>query len=180
MSKKSISLKKRVLLYLTFCILIPSTVIGILSITVLYYIYIRIQINKPTVGLTVDAIIEDKEGNVVLIKRKYPPFQNYYALPGGFIKEGEKPVDAVIREVKEETNLDIKIIKKIGVFDKEERDPRGRVISTAFLCQIIGDTSNMKSGTDSAGVDLIPRNKIKMLDLAFDHREILEDADIID
>jgi len=51
--------------------------------------------------------------------------------------------------------------------------------STAFLCQITGDTSSMESGTDSAGVELIPKNRIKTLDLAFDHREIIEEANIL-
>ena len=87
---------------------------------------------------------------------------------------------AIKREVKEETNLNIEIVKKVGVFDEEERDPRGRIISTAFKCRIIGNTSRMQSGTDSAGVELIPKIKIAALDLAFDHRDILKDADIID
>lgn len=159
--------------------LIGIIIIGILSITVLYYIYIRIQLNKPTVGLTVDAIIEDKEGKVVLIKRKYPPFQNYYALPGGFIKEGEKPVDAVIREVKEETNLDIKIEHKIGVYTEEGRDPRGSVHTTAYKCRIIGDISKMKGGDDSKAAELISIDELKNIELAFDHKKILGDANLL-
>ena len=155
-------------------------ILGILILTIGYYIYSKIKIIETEVGKTVDAVIEDERGNVVLIKRKYPPFKDYYALPGGFIEKGETPKKAIKREVKEETNLNIEIIKKIGVFDKEGRDPRGKVISTAFKCRIIGDTSQMQSGTDSAGVDLIPKVKIATLDLAFDHREILKDADIIE
>ncbi len=159
--------------------LIGIIIIGILSLTILYYIYIRIQLKKPTVGLTVDAIIQDKEGNVVLIKRKYPPFQNYYALPGGFIKEGEKPVDAVIREVKEETNLNIKIEYKIGVYTEEGRDPRGSVHTTAYKCRIIGDVSNMKGGDDSKAAELIPIDELKNIELAFDHKKILGDANLL-
>ncbi|MFX0048580.1 MAG: NUDIX domain-containing protein [Candidatus Hermodarchaeota archaeon] len=152
---------------------------GILAITICYYIYMRIQLRKPIVGLTVDAIIEDQKGNVVLIKRKYPPFQNYYALPGGFIKEGEKPVEALIREVKEETNLDIKIESKIGVYTKEGRDPRGSVHTTAYKCRIIGDLSNLRGGDDSKTAELIPIDKLNKIELAFDHRKILNDAIII-
>jgi len=123
--------------------LIGIIIIGILTLTIFYYIYIRIQLKKPDVGLTVDAIIEDQKGNVVLITRKYPPFQNYYALPGGFIKKGEKPVKAVIREIKEETNLDVKVEYQIGVYTEEGRDPRGNIHTTAYKCRIIGDTSDM-------------------------------------
>ncbi len=165
-----------VLLHISIFIII----LGILVLTIGYYIYSKIKIIETEVGKTVDAVIEDDRGNVVLIKRKYPPFKDYYALPGGFIEKGETPKQAVIREVKEETNLTIEILKKIGIFDEEGRDPRGKIISTAFKCRIIGDTSQMQSGTDSASVELIPKEKIATLDLAFDHRDILKDADIIE
>jgi 8-oxo-dGTP diphosphatase len=159
--------------------LIGTIIIGILVVTIFYYIYIKIQINKPTVGLTVDAIIEDQEGNIVLIKRKYPPFQNYYALPGGFIKEGEKPVDAVIREVKEETNLDIKVESKIGIYTEEGRDPRGNVHTTAYKCRIIGGVSDLRGGDDSKDAELISIPELQNIELAFDHKKILSDANLI-
>ena len=158
--------------------LIGIIIIAILAVTIIYYIYIRIQLKKPTVGLTVDAVIEDLKGNVVLIKRKYPPFQNYYALPGGFIKEGEKPIEAVIREVKEETNLDIKIEYKIGVYTEEGRDPRGSVHTTAYKCRIIGDFSKIRGGDDSKDAELIPISELKNIELAFDHKKILNDANL--
>ena len=161
-------------------IFIFTIITGILTLTVGYYLYSKFKIMKTEVGKTVDAVIEDGRGNVVLIKRKYPPFKDFHALPGGFIEKGETPKQAVKREIKEETNLNIKIIKKIGVFDKEGRDPRGKVISTAYKCRIIGDISQMESGTDSAGVELIPKEKIATLDLAFDHRDILKEAGIFD
>lgn len=154
-------------------------IIAILSLTIIYYIYIRIQLKKSDVSLTVDAIIEDQKGNVVLIKRKYPPFQNYFALPGGFIKEGEKPTAALIREVKEETNLDVKIESKVGVYKKEGRDPRGNVHTTAYKCRVIGDFSGMRGGDDSKKTELIPINQLKTIDLAFDHKEILCDAKLV-
>ncbi len=152
---------------------------AILSLTILYYVYTRIQLKKSDVSLTVDAIIEDQKGNVVLIKRKYPPFRNYFALPGGFIKEGEKPSEAIIREVKEETNLDIKVESKIGVYNKEGRDPRGNVHTTAYKCRIIGETSDMRGGDDAKNAELIPIDQLKTIELAFDHKEILRDAKLI-
>jgi 8-oxo-dGTP diphosphatase len=159
--------------------LIGIIIIGILSLTIFYYIYIRIQLKLPDVGLAIDAIIEDQKGNVVLIKRKYPPFQNYFALPGGFINKGEKPIEAVIREVKEETNLDVKVEYKIGVYDKIGRDPRGNIHSTAYKCRIIGDTTDMKGGDDSKKAELIPIEQLKTVELAFDHKEILRDAKLL-
>ena len=164
-----------VLLHISIFIIL----IGILIITIGYFIYSKFKIKESQIGKAVDAVIEDERGNILLIKRKYPPFKDFYALPGGFIEKGETPKQTIIREVKEETNLDIEVIKKIGVFDKEGRDPRGKVISTAFKCRIISDPSKMMSGTDSTGVELISKERIKQLDLAFDHRDILKDAGVL-
>lgn len=159
--------------------LIGIIIIGILSLTIFYYIYMRIQLRKPDIAYTVDAIIEDQNGNVVLIKRKYPPFQNYFALPGGFIKKGEKNTEAVIREIKEETNLDIKIESKLGVYNKGGRDPRGNIHTTVYKCRIIGDSSDMQGGDDAKKAELMPLNQLKTIDLAFDHKEILRDAKLV-
>ncbi len=139
----------------------------------------KMQVKEIGIGKAVDAIIEDGKGNIVLIKRKYPPFKDYYALPGGAIEKGEKTKDALIREVKEETNLTIKIIKKIGVYDEPGRDPRGKIQSTAFRCSIVGLVSDMKSGDDAKEVELIPKDRLKEIDLAFDHRKMLKDANVL-
>ena len=158
--------------------IIALIISGILATTIIFNIYMKIKAKEVSIGKTVDAVIEDGKGNLVLIKRKYPPFQNFYALPGGFIEENEKPEEALIREAKEETNLDVKIIEKIGIYNEEGRDPRGNVHSTAFKCMIIGDVSAMKSSTDSKDVELIPIEKLKDMELAFDHKKIIKDAKI--
>lgn len=158
--------------------IIAIIISGILATTIIFNIYMKIKAKEVSIGKTVDAVIEDGKGNLVLIKRKYPPFQNFYALPGGFIKENEKPEEALIREAKEETNLDVKIIEKIGIYTEEGRDPRGNVHSTAFKCMITGDVSAMKSGEDSKDVELIPIEKLKDVELAFDHKKIIKDAKI--
>jgi 8-oxo-dGTP diphosphatase len=157
---------------------IAVVITGILLATVGFYLYIRLQTEKSEVGKTVDAVIEDREGNVILIKRKYPPFKNFYALPGGFIEKGEKPIDALLREVKEETNLNIEVKSKIGIYTEKGRDPRGNIHSIAYKCTIIGDISELRSGDDSKKVEIIPKEKLKDIDLAFDHKKILKDARI--
>ena len=159
--------------------IIGIIIVAFLSLTITYYVYTRVQLKKSDTSLTVDAIIEDRIGNIVLIRRKYPPFQNYYALPGGFIKKGEKPIEALIREVKEETNLDVKVESKIGVYNKDGRDPRGNVHTTAYKCRVIGDFSDMKGGDDSKKTELIPLDQLENIELAFDHKEILKDAKLI-
>jgi len=158
---------------------IAIVIIGILVATIGYHLNNRIQMKKADIRRTIDAVIEDNAGNVILIKRKYPPFQGYYALPGGFIEKGESAKKALVREVKEETNLDVKILHKIGLYTEEGRDPRGRIHSTAYKCSIIGDITKMRSGDDSKKVELIPKNQLKVIELAFDHKKILKDANLL-
>jgi len=159
--------------------LIASIIISILVITIGYYLYAKQKINKKEVKYTIDAVIITEEGGVILIKRKYPPFRDYYALPGGFIQKGETQKEALIREVKEETNLNVKIIGKVGYYDEVGRDPRGRVETTAFKCVIMGDPSEMRSGDDSKHVEIISKDRLKTIELAFDHAKILRDAGIL-
>jgi 8-oxo-dGTP diphosphatase len=159
--------------------IIAIIISGILAATIIFNVYMRHQVKKIEIGRTVDAVIEDIEGNIVLIKRKYPPFQGFYALPGGFIEKGETPQKTLLREVKEETNLDVKIIEKIGVFDEKGRDPRGNIHSTAFKC-IVGDTSKMRSGDDSEEVELVPKKHLRDIELAFDHKTIIKKTTLLD
>ncbi|MBN1802043.1 MAG: NUDIX hydrolase [Candidatus Lokiarchaeota archaeon] len=151
-------------------------IIAILVATIAVNVRLKFKIKEENIGKTVDAVIEDGKGNVVLIKRKYPPFKDYLALPGGFIEKGETPQKALLREVKEETNLTVRIVEKIGLYDDEGRDPRGIVHSTAFKCKIVGEVSDMKSGDDSQQVGLYSINQLKNKNLAFDHKKILKDA----
>ncbi len=159
--------------------IIASIITGILMLTIIFNIYTRIKVKKVKVGNAVDAVIEDRMGNIVLIKRKYPPYQGFYALPGGFVEKGENPKQALLREIKEETNLIVKIIEKIGIFDEEGRDPRGNIQSTAYKC-IVEDTKDLRSGDDSKEVELIPIEQLKELELAFDHKKIIQEANLFD
>ena len=119
-------------------------------------------------ALTVDAIAI-KDGQIVLIKRKNPPFQGSYALPGGFVDYGETVENAVIREFKEETGLDAEIQEFIGIYSEPDRDPRGHTVSVVFELKITGGT--MLAGDDAAEVSLFPLNELP--NLAFDHAKII-------
>ncbi|MFX1494782.1 MAG: NUDIX domain-containing protein [Promethearchaeota archaeon] len=159
--------------------LIISLVLGAsLIITIGYFVYSRIKSKASEFGYTADAVIQDDNQNIILIKRKYAPFKGKYALPGGFIKYNEDPKQAVIREVREETNLAVEIINKIGVYDQKGRDPRGKIVSTAFKCRVVRDLSRMAGGDDAVSAEAIPIDKIRTMDLAFDHKKILKDAGI--
>ncbi|MHA2398340.1 MAG: NUDIX domain-containing protein [Promethearchaeota archaeon] len=130
---------------------------------------------KPvTPLLTVDAVVLLKnEKKLVLIRRKFPPFQGELALPGGFVEVGETVESACIRETKEETNLDIKINKLIGVFSDPGRDPRGHNVTVAFLCTPLTKNENPKALDDAAEVEIVALSEISSLKLAFDHKDII-------
>jgi O-acetyl-ADP-ribose deacetylase (regulator of RNase III)/ADP-ribose pyrophosphatase YjhB (NUDIX family) len=119
--------------------------------------------------VTVDAIIELPEG-IVIIKRSNPPFG--WALPGGFVDYGESLEDAVKREAKEETNLDLTEIKQFHTYSNPQRDPRFHTIGTVFIAKAKGI---LRAGDDAAEIKVIKANQIEKLELAFDHKKILQD-----
>lgn len=120
--------------------------------------------------LTVDALIIYEE-KLVLIKRKNPPYKDMFALPGGFVEIGETVEKAVIREAKEETSLDIEIIRLLGVYSDPNRDPRGHTVS---ICFITAGHGNLKAGDDASDVELF--DIYNLPELAFDHNKIIEDG----
>lgn len=131
-------------------------------------------------SLTVDAVIlVNNENDIILIRRKNPPFQNMLALPGGFVDLGEKVEDACIREAYEETNINITIIKLIGVFSKPNRDPRGHTVSIAYLCKPKTKSEKPKAKDDASALEIIPLIKIPSLKFAFDHLEIIKSSGIL-
>jgi ADP-ribose pyrophosphatase YjhB (NUDIX family) len=132
--------------------------------------YLDYIVNKlKTPFLTVDAIIEINDG-IVIIERSNPPFGN--ALPGGFVDYGESLEQAVIREAKEETGLEITNLRQFHTYSDPKRDPRFHTVGTVFIAQAIGEP---KAGDDAAGAQVIPLEDIEKLEFAFDHRAILLD-----
>jgi len=152
--------------------------IGFIALFV-YFIYGKVKAKRLAFGHTVDAVIQDDNRNIILIKRRYAPYKGKYALPGGFIKYNEDPEQAIIREVREETNLAVKILSKIGTYDQKGRDPRGKIVSTAFKCHLVKDLSMLQEGDDASRVEIIPIDQLKNLEFAFDHNQILRDAGVL-
>ena len=127
-------------------------------------------INRPTV---VDGIILNDREEVLLIKRGNNPYKGSYAIPGGFIDWDETAKEAVKREVKEETNLNVNIKEFLNYYDSIKRDEKRRTISLVFICEITGDVRKPEAGDDAADykwfkLDILP-------ELAFDHEKILND-----
>lgn len=118
--------------------------------------------------VAVDAVVINiKDSSVLLIKRKYPPLG--WALPGGFVEENESVVEALRRELMEETGLTPFLTPKIiEVYSEPSRDPRGRVISVAYVV-IVNDVDDLAQAGDDAleckWFEIIDLPK----DLVFDH-----------
>jgi 8-oxo-dGTP diphosphatase len=125
-----------------------------------------------TLALTVDAVITDPERGVLLVRRRHPPFQGAWALPGGFVEPQESCPQACQREVREETGLEVDIVALLGVYSCPGRDPRGPTVSVAYLCR--PRAGSLQHGDDAAEAAWFAQ--LDKVVLAFDHATILTDA----
>jgi len=123
------------------------------------------------IKITVDGVIIDNN-NIILIRRKNPPYKNKWALPGGFVEYGEKTEKAVLREIFEETSLKTEILNMIGVYSDPSRDPRGHTISVVYLLKNLSGI--LKGGDDALEAKYFDVDDLP--DLAFDHDKIINDA----
>lgn len=125
-------------------------------------------------SLTGDSVIV-KDGQVLLVRRSKGPYEGQWALPGGFVNPREEPVDAAIRELREETGVTSPVAPElVGVFGKAGRDPRGWVVAVAFVTDLTGYEVNPIAGDDAADVMWVSAKTT--MQLAFDHNDILTAA----
>lgn len=124
--------------------------------------------------VTVDAVIfrEKADGNeLLLIRRKNDPFKGKWALPGGFVDEGEDLADAAKRELQEETGLVVEGLQQLGAFGKPGRDPRQHTVSVAY-------TGFATEDAEAVGADDADEAKWFLVsslpELAFDHSDIIK------
>lgn len=79
----------------------------------------------PLVGVA--AVVFDEEGRALLVKRGHPPREGAWGLPGGLLDLGERLVDGVRREVREECGVEIQVRDLVAAFEPIQRDETGRV-----------------------------------------------------
>jgi ADP-ribose pyrophosphatase YjhB (NUDIX family) len=118
---------------------------------------------------TVDIIIKIESEGIILIKRNNPPYG--WAIPGGFVDYGESLEEAAVREAKEETNLDVKLVKQFHTFSDPKRDPRHHSISTVYIAKGKGEP---KAKDDAVEIGIFNESNLPE-EIAFDHRSILMD-----
>lgn len=117
---------------------------------------------------TVDVIIEYRDG-IVLIERKNEPLG--WALPGGFVDYGETLESAAVREAKEETGLDVELLRQFHTYSDPSRDARRHTISTIFVAK---GTGRLEAADDALNAGVFSEDSAPKR-LAFDHSQILED-----
>ena len=122
----------------------------------------------PTVDMIID-LGDERSHRIVLVRRKNPP--HGWALPGGFVDYGETVEEAAVREAKEETDLDIDLVRQFHVYSKPDRDPRGHMMSTVFVARGRGV---LKGGDDASDAVAFSPGEMPE-DIVFDHRGIIED-----
>ncbi|MBE0498793.1 MAG: NUDIX hydrolase [Campylobacterales bacterium] len=127
-----------------------------------------------TPHLSVDGIIElYEEGRfkgIVLIERLNPPFG--LAIPGGFVDIGESVETALVREMKEETDLDVRIEYLLGVYSDPGRDPRFHTASVVYVCKAEGEPRGLDDAQEAI---VYAREEIPFAKLVFDHAQIMRE-----
>lgn len=122
--------------------------------------------------LAVDVVLL-AEGHVLLVERENQPFEDRLALPGGFVEEDELLDAAARRELAEETGVVVDSLRFVSLFDDPDRDPRGRVVSTAYL-GVLERVVDAVAGGDAAGARWVSLDEAA--NLAFDHDDVLAEA----
>ncbi len=130
---------------------------------------------RSRMSVPVVDIVVRKGGKILLEQRGKPPFEEMRCLPGGHVEYGETVEETALRELKEETSIDAKLVGILGVFSDPNRDPRGQRISTVFVADW---TSGKPIGADDAkSAEWFDESDLRnpSFQLAFDHALILRD-----
>lgn len=126
----------------------------------------------PRPAVTTDCVVFGFDGHnlkILLIERGLEPYKGCWAFPGGFLNMDETAEQGALRELREETGLDLNYLKQVGAFSDVNRDPRTRVITIAFYA--LAKKSSVRGGDDAARAQWFPIDDIPHL--AFDHDYIL-------
>ena len=128
---------------------------------------------RPMLTVDVAAISAGPVASVLLVRRKHEPFAGGWALPGGFVEEGERAVQAARRELAEETGLRVKTLALLGVYDTPGRDPRGWTVSVVYMARLPA-RADVRGADDASDARWFAADALP--ELAFDHTLIVADA----
>jgi 8-oxo-dGTP diphosphatase len=132
---------------------------------------------NQVIQVSVDAVVFGYEAGIIsvlLINRKYEPFKGNWAIPGGFVLNNESLEAAVQRELVEETGVKINYLEQLYTFGNTDRDPRGRVVTVAYVGLVRPNAFKIFASTDAEKVQWFSIDELPKL--SFDHKDILEKA----
>jgi len=133
------------------------------------------EYDRPSVA--VDAVVFRYLAgrlSVLLIQRKNHPFRGHWVFPGGFVEVYENPDEAVHRELREETAIEVGGLYQLGAFGRPDRDPRYHVISIAYFGIALSGEPEPQADNDAMDAAWYPVRKTPPL--GFDHEDILDAA----
>ena len=149
----------------------------VLGLAIAGRVRLRIEaVRESRPQVSADALVFDEAGRLLVITRKNPPCRGQRAFPVTLVMGREPPAAALVREVKDETNLDIEVERPLGVYDSPRRDPRGRVVAHAFLCRLRPGPQEIRCREDAGEARFVSLAELQGEDLAFDHEDMLADA----
>ncbi len=125
--------------------------------------------------VTVDVVVFGYNGpsdSILLVQRKNDPYKGQWALPGGFVEKDEDLPVAAQRELEEETGLKVGHVEQLGTFGKPGRDPRGRMVSVAYVAHVDVNNAKIEADDDASDARWFGLNNLPQL--AFDHKDIIE------
>lgn len=130
---------------------------------------------KKYTGKTSTAIIPYPDNKILLIKRSTIPFKGYWALPGGRMDPGETIEQTIVREVKEETGLDVTIVRKVGEYVEKgvKDDVEYEYYPTCFVVKPVGGEIK-KQESEIQEIKLFSLTELPK-PLAFVHEEMIKD-----
>ena len=130
---------------------------------------------KKYTGKTATAVIPFQDHKILLIKRNTVPFKGYWGLPGGRMDPGETIEQTVVREAKEETGLDIEIVRKIGEYIEKgiKDDVDYEYYPTCFLVKVVGGEMKRQE-SEIQDIQLFSLQKLPK-PLAFEHDKMISD-----
>jgi len=130
---------------------------------------------KKYTGKTSTAIVTYTDNKILLIKRNTIPFKGYWALPGGRMDPGERVEQTIVREVKEETGLDVTIVRKVGEYVEKgvKDDVEYEYYPTCFVVKPVGGEVK-KQESEIQEIKLFSLNELPK-PLAFVHEEMIKD-----
>lgn len=115
-----------------------------------------------------------RDGYLLLIKRKFEPFKGKWAFPGGFMDPGENLYQTAVRELKEETGIEVSTenIELLDIRSDPDRDPRGHIIDVGFFT-VIEKTQDIENSNETEP-EWVSINRARDMEMAFDHDKLLE------